>query len=315
MSSEIDEDASCSAKVLKQRLADFAYSPEKARNDPTMSRSRRAAPIHQGEPVTGIEETVETSRSTSVEAIEDKTPEKQTPTRKRGKMWLDADFVKKPRLSKTPSAQAVPAENNLKDSIRPGLILISIGLNPGIMTGKLGHAYAHPSNRYWPTLFASGVIPLQHKPEETFSLMDLYGIGHTNIVSTKATRGGNDLTKDDYMRGAEELDQKILENRPQAVMVVGKGVWEAWFQFKKGRKMNSKDNFKYGWQDPKLNIGRKKGVWDGAETFVVTTTSGLSSSHTKEERIAIWKPIGEWFAPKREEWIRAREEQAQSKVS
>lgn len=138
--------------------------------------------------------------------------------------------------------------------------------------------------------------------------MDLYGMGHTNIIPTKATVGGNDLTKDDYMSGANALDEKIRELRPQAVMIVGKGIWEEWFRYKRGRKMTKKDGFEYGWQDEQLNIGREEGVWDGAKTFVVTTTSGLSSAHTKEERVAIWKPMGDWFAPKREEWMRQQQQ-------
>lgn len=57
---------------------------------------------------------------------------------------LTNDFLrsmsKKPRLQNPASSQivAAAAENNLKDSVREGLILISIGLNPGIMTGKTG---------------------------------------------------------------------------------------------------------------------------------------------------------------------------------
>src|SRR4051794_23680484 len=98
--------------------------------------------------------------------------------------------------------------------------------------------------------------------------MDLYGIGHTNIIPTKATVGGNDLTKEDYLEGAKALDQKIRELRPQAAMIVGKGNWEEWFRYKRGRKMTKKDGFDYGWQDPKLNIGRKAGEWEGAKTFV-----------------------------------------------
>lgn len=139
--------------------------------------------------------------------------------------------------------------------------------------------------------------------------MDMYGIGHTNIIPNLATIGGNDLTKEDYMAGAKVLDEKIEQLRPQAVMIVGKGIWEEWFRYKKGRKMTKKDGFEYGWQDPDLWIGKKEGEWEGARSFVVTTTSGLSSSHTKEERIAIWKPMGDWFTPKRDEWIKKREEQ------
>lgn len=212
--------------------------------------------------------------------------------------------AKKPRAS----TSSAPAVNNLKDSLEPNLILVSIGLNPGITTGLKGEAYSHPSNRYWPTLHASGITPVRHYPRDTHSLTSLYGLGHTNIVAHIASVGGKDLKPQDYMDGAADLDEKIRTYRPGAVALVGKGIFEEWFRFKTGRKMNKKekDAWKYGWQDEQFWVGRKKGEYEGARTFVVTTTSGMSSTHTTEERVAIWKPLGDWFAPKREEWIKAR---------
>lgn len=176
-----------------------------------------------------------------------------------------------------------------------------------------GHAYAHPSNRYWPTLHLSGITPKLHAPSETHSLMDAYGLGHTNIIPDLATKGGADLKSDDYAAGAQVLDEKIRTLRPEAVMIVGKGIWEEWFRYKRGRKMNKSDGpFSYGWQDEALWVGRKKGVWEGARTFVATTTSALSTAHTTEERVAIWKPMGVWFAPKRQQWIKDREEEKEN---
>lgn len=47
-------------------------------------------------------------------------------------------LMKKPKLVKKPSSSGGTAVNNLKDSLRPGLILVSIGLNPGLTTGLKG---------------------------------------------------------------------------------------------------------------------------------------------------------------------------------
>lgn len=139
--------------------------------------------------------------------------------------------------------------------------------------------------------------------------MDLYGLGHTNIVAHIASREGKDLTKADYDAGSADLEQKIRDCKPQAVMLVGKGIWQEWFRFKTGRKHAAKDKFEYGWQDKNLWIGRKKGEYDGAPTFVTTTTSGASTTFTTEQRVAIWKPMGDWFTPKREAWVKKREEE------
>lgn len=49
--------------------------------------------------------------------------------------------VKKARTTKVTAASVTASKalvNNLKDSVRPGLILISVGVNPGKLTGQIG---------------------------------------------------------------------------------------------------------------------------------------------------------------------------------
>lgn len=49
--------------------------------------------------------------------------------------------TKKARTTKVVATSAATSKalvNNLKDSVRPGLILISIGVNPGKLTGQIG---------------------------------------------------------------------------------------------------------------------------------------------------------------------------------
>jgi len=311
---------------FKARVAHFSYTsevPPKSATMPPRARKGAAIAAPQGEMLTGTEEKISDSGSGSeapvaiasviVEPSSQPATREVAKKRKQATLSFETLKPKKPRLPTAPSAQAVSAENNLRDSIREGLILVSIGLNPGIMTGKLGHAYSHPTNRYWPTLYSSGITPILHKPADTHNLMDLYGMGHTNIVPDIASVGASSLTTQDYLRGAAALDAKIREYKPEAVAIVGKGIWEEWVRYKKGRKFNAKkDGFEYGWQDSSLWIGRKGSgddAWEGARTFVVTTTSGLSTTHTEDQRTAIWKPLGDWFAPKRDEWVRSKEAQ------
>lgn len=193
------------------------------------------------------------------------------------------------------------------DSLRPGLRLVCIGLNPGLMTAATGHAYAHPSNRFWHMLHASGVTPKKHHPSETRDLMDLYQIGNTNICA-RPTRSGDGLSKLELQEGAVVLDQKIATYKPQAVVIVGKGIWEAIWTVKKGQKRFIDPGFHWGWQDEDMQMGRTtdgdgKIIWPGAKTFVATSTSGLAATLSPAEKLDIWKPLGEWM-----DWIREQEE-------
>lgn len=194
--------------------------------------------------------------------------------------------------------------NNLVDSLRPGLTLVCIGLNPGLMTASTGHAYAHPSNRFWHILHSSGITPKKHLPSETRDLMDLYRIGNTNICA-RPTRSGDGLSKLELEEGAVILEEKIAQFRPEAVVIVGKGIWEAIWMAKKAQKKFNDPDFRWGWQDEEMQIGRTKhadgGVgWAGAKTFVATSTSGLAATLTPAEKLAIWKPLGDWMMAKRE---------------
>lgn len=194
--------------------------------------------------------------------------------------------------------------NNLVDSMRPGLTLVMIGLNPGLMTAATGHAYAHPSNRFWHILHASGITPRKHLPSETRDLMDLYQIGNTNICA-RPTRSGDGLTKQEMEEGAAILDKKIAEFRPKAVVIVGKSIWEAIWMKKKGQKRFKNPEFHWGWQDEEMQLGRvvdgEDVVWPGAKTFVATSTSGLAATMKPAEKLEIWRPLGEWMTSRRKE--------------
>jgi len=64
-----------------------------------------------------------------------------------------------------------------------------------------------------------------------------------------------------------------------------------------------KEEFKYGWQDEKENMGVEEG-WNGARVFVATSTSGLAASLLPAEKERIWRELGVWVEGRR----RARED-------
>ena len=196
--------------------------------------------------------------------------------------------------------------NNLVDSLRTDLTLVCIGLNPGLMTAATGHAYAHPSNRFWHLLHDSGITPRKHIPAETRDLMDLYRIGNTNICA-RPTRSGDGLSKEEMAEGAVILEKKMALYRPEAVVIVGKGIWETIWMVKKNQKRFKDPDFHWGWQTENMQLGRTfedgRLAWAGAKTFVATSTSGLAATLTPAEKLAIWTPLGDWMKARRKEAI------------
>jgi len=187
-------------------------------------------------------------------------------------------------------------ESKLTDTIPANLTLLLVGVNPGIMTGLTGHVYAHPSNQYWKLLHSSGITTRLHPPSDTYKLPSLYNVGNTNVVE-RPTRDASMLSRQEMLDGVPILEAKIRANRPQAVCLVGKGIWEAVFQVKFKRRMR-KEEFKYGWQDPWV-MG-EDASWGGARIFVATTTSGVCTTHTFAQKAVIWAELGQWVKERRE---------------
>jgi TDG/mug DNA glycosylase family protein len=173
------------------------------------------------------------------------------------------------------------------------------------MTGVTGYAYAHPTNQFWKLLYSSGITAQLHPPSDTYKLPELYNIGNTNIVE-RPTRDASMLSKQEMLDGVPILEAKIREKKPQAVCLVGKGIWEAVFRVKCGRPLR-KEDFKHGWQESFFNMGRDPSDpgWDGTPVFVATTTSGLSTNLTFEQKKAIWAELGQWVKERREAQINA----------
>jgi mismatch-specific thymine-DNA glycosylase len=194
----------------------------------------------------------------------------------------------------------------LVDILEPNLICVFVGTNPGVQTATAGHAYAHPSNHFWKLLHASGLTDRRLKPEEDRSLPAQYCMGNTNIVE-RPSKDAAELSKEEMAAGTAGLDAKFLQYKPEAVCIVGKGIWEAIWRYRYG-KNPTKAQFKYGWQDEEHNMGRREGEvgldgkpWWGSKVFVTTSTSGLAASLKPAEKEMIWKPFGEWVQKRRAE--------------
>lgn len=184
----------------------------------------------------------------------------------------------------------------LRDTIPRNLTLLLVGVNPGIMTGTTGFAYAHPSNLFWKLLHSSGITSIRHPPSDTYRLPELYNVGNTNIVE-RPTRDASMLSKAEMDAGVPVLEAKVADKKPAAVCLVGKSIWEAVWRARKGRAIR-KDEFRYGWQDEKENMGRGDG-WEGSPVFVATTTSGLAAGMTMAEKQAVWNELGRWVVERR----------------
>ncbi|WP_138494656.1 mismatch-specific DNA-glycosylase [Paenibacillus pinistramenti] len=154
------------------------------------------------------------------------------------------------------NAEGHEGAGGVPDHLDTGLQIVFVGFNPSLRSGETGHHYANPRNNFWRILHQSGLTPRLYDPSEDGELLKL-GYGFTNIVA-RPTKGIDELTREDYRLGREELIAKLLHYRPRIVCFVGKGVYT---EYSRRSKAN------WGFQpEPFL---------DGLHEFAAPSSSGL----------------------------------------
>ena len=221
-----------------------------------------------------------------------------TPAKRSSRSSSSSPKIKRQRQSSSYAPPSTYAHLPLlPDAIAPNLLVLFIGLNPGIQTARTGHAYAHPSNLFWKLLYSSGVTPRPCTAQEDRQMPELFGLGLTNIVG-RPSRNGAELSKREMDDGVATLEDKARRWRPECMCVVGKSIWESIWRVRHGGKPVGKQ-FRYGWQDKEENMGVVEGEWEGARVFVATSTSGLAATLSPAEKQEIWSRLGSWVKERR----------------
>jgi TDG/mug DNA glycosylase family protein len=121
----------------------------------------------------------------------------------------------------------------LPDYLRPGLTLVSIGLNPSLPSVRAGFYFANPRNRFWRALNASGLLagpPLEPGVAAMQLLLDECAIGFTDVVK-RPTAGGHALRAADYREWAPCLQEKLERIAPRIAWFHGKQAWSGYLRY------------------------------------------------------------------------------------
>lgn len=141
----------------------------------------------------------------------------------------------------------------------PGLRVLFVGINPSLRSAEVGHHFARPGNRFWPTLYAAGFTPrLLAAPED--GLLPSFRIGVANIVS-RPTRTAAELTVDELRTGAIVLEAIVRAWTPRLVAIVGVLAYRTAFR------------------RPHANIGLQQEQVGGRPVWVLPNPSGLNAHY------------------------------------
>ena len=164
------------------------------------------------------------------------------------------------------------------------LRLLIVGINPGLWTAAVNAPFAHPGNRFWPSLFKAGLTDRLVDASAGLSAPDIAhlterGIGITNLVS-RATARADQLSRDELREGGARLVERVATLRPLVVAVVGVTAFRAAYSLPRAQ---------LGRQGPTLVAGWPSEVgW-----FVVPQPSGLNAHETIDSLAVRWGEVWE----------------------
>jgi len=136
------------------------------------------------------------------------------------------------------------------------------GLNPSLVAADAGFGFAGPTNRFWKTAVASGLVTRSRDP---LGCLRHDGVGMTDLVK-RATPNAAALSVEEYRAGAERVRGLVEWLHPGLVLFVGLTGWRAAV-------------------DAKAGAGLQPESFGGAPAYVMPSTSGLNA-HTTPAALA-----------------------------
>jgi double-stranded uracil-DNA glycosylase len=147
----------------------------------------------------------------------------------------------------------------LPDLLQDRLRLVFVGTAAGQRSADLGHYYAGPGNRFWPTIHEVGITPRRYEPHEFPALLKL-GIGFTDLCKLGAGMDHQALT---FPVDIAAFQEKMRRYRPKTVA----------FTSKKAASLF------YGRPTKAVALGRQPAQDDFPVVFVLASPSGAASGH------------------------------------
>jgi double-stranded uracil-DNA glycosylase len=143
--------------------------------------------------------------------------------------------------------------------VGPGLDVLFVGINPSLRSAEVGHHFARPGNRFWPTLHAAGFTPRRLRPDEDAELL-AHRVGVTNLAF-RPTREAAELTSEELREGAVALERTVRRQQPRLVAIVGLTAYRTAFS------------------RPRASMGLQPHDIGGRPVWVLPNPSGLNAHY------------------------------------
>jgi len=165
------------------------------------------------------------------------------------------------------------------------LRLLIVGINPGLWTAAVNAPFAHPGNRFWPSLYRAGLTDRLVDasagllPDDEAHLAER-GIGITNLVGRASARA-DELSRDELIAGGLDLIERVGPLRPRILAIVGVTAFRAAYGQPKAQLGHQDSATIAGWPN-------SVGLW------VLPQPSGLNAHETIDTLAERWRAV--WAA-------------------
>ena len=156
------------------------------------------------------------------------------------------------------------------------MLVLFVGINPGIRSAQTGHHFAGHSNRFWKLLYESKLVsePLTYREDRR---LPEWRLGLTNIIG-RCTAGIDALDPAEYRRGLTALEQKIRRYQPRIVALLGVTILRMLFPPKERSR-------------GPLDLGLTTIQFAGARVFLLPNPSGRNAHHSYHQMLTAFQAL------------------------
>ena len=164
----------------------------------------------------------------------------------------------------------------LRDCIQPDVLVLFVGINPGLRSAQTGHHFAGYSNRFWRLLHESKLVsePLTYREDRR---LPEWRLGLTNIIG-RCTAGIDVLDPDEYRRGVASLKRKIRRYQPHIVALLGVTIFRMLFSSEEPSK-------------GPLDLGVTTMQLAGARIFLLPNPSGRNVYYSYRQMLTVFQAL------------------------
>ncbi|ORX74160.1 DNA glycosylase [Linderina pennispora] len=193
----------------------------------------------------------------------------------------------------TADEQEMAAFAPVPETIRPGLDILFVGINPGYTSGYKQLHFGNPQNYFWKGLFESDLIPEPIPPEQGHLLHEKWNMSIVNLVQ-RTTRSTSDLSAREMREAVPELCRKITANPPKIVCFVGKGIYQVFANAKQFELGLQREVYEFDSSAtascPPLQPGKlEQGKF--AYLFAMPSTSGRTAAYQNAEKLLFFRQL------------------------